>query len=102
MSNEYNDQMILESYFDSVMDIEEALGKEKAEELYLELIHYGATGERTHTLHLIAECTFASLKPYMDNSRKNKEKTVAKNRKEKQSEEIANGINTSEDECMKE
>lgn len=98
----YNDQMILESYFDSVMDIAETVGENEAEEFLLELIHYGATGERTHTLPLIAECTFISLKPYMDNSKKNKEKTVAKNRKAKQSEEISNDTDTSEDECVKE
>ncbi|MGN1415498.1 MAG: hypothetical protein ACI4XF_01530 [Oscillospiraceae bacterium] len=97
----YDDQMILESYFDSVMDISETVGEDGAEEFFLELIHYGATGERTHTFPWVAESTLRSLIPYIDNSRKNKKKALEKSRKVKESGDFTSDTGISEDESIK-
>ena len=85
-NNKLSDQMILESYWYSIMDIMEVLGKKVAEKFALEIIHYGATLERKRELPWQAECTFESLKPFMDNSRKNVKKATEKNQKVKKKE----------------
>ena len=79
--DEQSDFMMYESYMDAINDISQIMGEKFAEEFALELTHYGVTGKRTHKLSNGMEPILISLIPYIDNSKKNKERAVQYNKR---------------------
>lgn len=75
-ADELSDFMFYESYMEIIYEITEKISLDCAYEFALELTHYGVTGNRTHKLSNDMEPILISLIPYIDNSKKNKDRAI--------------------------